>query len=140
VTSTRSRGYDPDAEVEGEAEVVIGRFVGGSEGDPAADDPPITDAQRQWLARGLKSGATRETAALAAGIDDLAALMEADAGLAKFVAVLEARAEVALLEGMAESRPAFVLERTRPERYGPTVSRGLDPGENPDDDLFEERR
>jgi len=139
MTSTSARDYDSEGQVETETEVVIGEFVGGSEGDPVGEDPPITDGQREWLARALKSGATRATAATAAGIDDLEALCAADVGLAKFVAVLEARAEVALLEVMRESRPAFVLERTRPERYGPTVSRGLDQGDNPDDDLFGER-
>jgi hypothetical protein len=96
----------------------------------------LTEFEVKWLERGLASGATRVTAAAAAGIPDLDALIEVLPDLALLVSQTEARAEVRLLEGMGESRPAFVLERTRPDKYGPSATRPLKAPDDPNDDLF----
>lgn len=100
----------------------------------------LTRDEIDWLRRALASGATRITSAAAAGIPDLEALIKELPDLARLVAQTEAQAEVRLLEGMAESRPAFVLERTRPETYGPSATRPLKGDDrDPVGELFEDQ-
>ena len=94
----------------------------------------VTARQRTELVSGLRAGGDLDLAATAAGIEHVEALLEDDPELMKKVKQESARAEIRLLRKLGQTRPAFVLERTRPELYAPSRHREL-PGEDDADEL-----